>query len=56
MNYEERVVGFIDILGFKDKLTKTVDSNDNDVPERITEIIHVYEEIQSIWKTESISL
>ena len=56
MNYEERVVGFIDILGFKDKLTKTIDKKDNDVPERITEIIHVYEEIQNIWKTESRSL
>jgi hypothetical protein len=34
MNYEERVVCFIDFLGFRDIIAETVDGDD-DVPERI---------------------
>lgn len=39
MKYEERLVVFIDILGFKALMSDTVESNSGrDVPEKIREI------------------
>lgn len=35
MKYEDRIILFIDILGFKDLIDSTVDSNGQQVPERI---------------------
>lgn len=49
MVYEQRIVAFIDILGFKSLLNDTLDSNGNDKEVAIDEIVAVYNEIRSIW-------
>lgn len=38
MNYDERIVCFIDILGFKHIIENTVDIHGNDIPDKIKEI------------------
>ncbi|MGI2149069.1 hypothetical protein ACRN97_10685 [Shewanella baltica] len=49
MKYEQRVVAFIDILGFKSLLNETVDSKGNDQEEKIDTVISAYEAIRDIW-------
>jgi hypothetical protein len=49
MNYEQRVVAFIDILGFKALLDETIDKDGNDNVEKINNVISAYESIRDIW-------
>jgi hypothetical protein len=49
MNYEQRVVAFIDILGFKAILDETIDKNGDDNIEKINDVISAYESIRDIW-------
>lgn len=49
MNYENRIVAFIDILGFKDLLDKTVDKDENDVEGYIDSINDAYRVIRNAW-------
>lgn len=60
MNYEQRIVAFIDILGFRALLDETVSKDGKDLPNRIDEVINAYESIREIWdldkKSETINL
>nr|WP_279077498.1 hypothetical protein [Hafnia alvei] len=49
MKYEQRIVAFIDILGFKSLLNDTLDKNGNDNEVKIDAIISAYEAIRDIW-------
>ena len=49
MKYENRIVAFIDILGFRGLLSETTDSNDNDNEEAIDNLISAYASIREIW-------
>ncbi|MDN3643621.1 hypothetical protein QWY87_12965 [Lutimonas halocynthiae] len=49
MNYENRVTVFIDILGFKDMLSKTTDRKGEDNSEKIEEIFSAYRAIRDVW-------
>lgn len=49
MKYEERVVAFIDILGFKSILSDTVVKDSIDDEKKIDEIVTAYESIRDIW-------
>jgi hypothetical protein len=48
-NYENRVVAFVDILGFKDILSKTVDKDNNDVQLQIDRITDAYHSMRDVW-------
>lgn len=48
MNYEDRVTVFIDILGFKDLLNKTVVKGEDQV-DKINEILSAYQVIRDVW-------
>lgn len=47
--YENRIVAFIDILGFKDLLSKTV-KGDQDVTEEIEKIISAYDSVSDVFE------
>ncbi|HCT9096787.1 TPA: hypothetical protein OUB62_004205 [Serratia liquefaciens] len=49
MNYEQRIVAFIDILGFKSLLNDTLDKSGNDNEVKIDAIISAYDAIRDIW-------
>lgn len=49
MKYDNRIVAYLDILGFKDLLDKTVDNEENDVEEKIDAIQDVYKIIRTTW-------
>jgi len=49
MKYEQRIVAFIDILGFKSILDETVDKKEKDNEERIDFVISAYQAIRDIW-------
>lgn len=49
MKYEQRIVAFIDILGFRSILDKTIDNNDIDNEEKIDSIISAYQAIRDVW-------
>ena len=49
MKYEQRIVVFIDILGFKALLDETVDKNGNDNESKIDAVISAYNAIREIW-------
>lgn len=49
MKYQQRIVAFIDILGFKGILNETVKKDDLDDEKRIDEVIAAYEAIRDIW-------
>lgn len=49
MNYENRVTVFIDILGFKDMLSKTTGQKGKDDSEKIEEIFSAYKTIRAVW-------
>jgi len=48
-HYENRVVAFVDILGFKDILSKTVDKDNNDVQSQIDKVTDAYYSIRDVW-------
>ena len=52
MRYEQRVVAFIDILGFKSLLNDTIGKDGNDNSDKIDEIISAYDSIREIWSVE----
>ncbi|MEM7951934.1 hypothetical protein Q4R36_09720, partial [Morganella morganii] len=54
MNYEQRIVAFIDILGFKSLLNDTLDKNGNDKEEKIDAVISAYNAIREIWDLDSV--
>jgi len=54
MNYETRVVAFIDLLGFRAKLEETVDRDNTDNESRIDEIVAAYESIRDIWDLDGV--
>jgi hypothetical protein len=49
MKYEQRIVAFIDILGFRALLDETVDKDGNDNEEKIDSVIESYQAIRSVW-------
>ncbi|HIC7646034.1 TPA: hypothetical protein ACW7KW_003726 [Serratia liquefaciens] len=49
MNYEQCIVAFIDILGFKSLLNDTLDKSGNDNEVKIDAIISAYDAIRDIW-------
>lgn len=49
MKYEQRIVAFIDILGFKSLLDGTVEKDGNDNENAIDAVVSAYEEIYDIW-------
>jgi len=49
MKYEQRIVAFIDILGFKSLLEGTVEKDGNDNENAIDAVVSAYEEIYDIW-------
>lgn len=49
MKYEQRVVAFIDILGFKTLLDGTLGKDGNDNEDAIDAVVSAYEEIYDIW-------
>lgn len=49
MKYEQRIVAFIDILGFKSLLDETVDNDGNDNEEKIDSVISAYQSIRDVW-------
>lgn len=55
MNYENRVTVYIDILGFKDILSKTVDNDGEDITENIDKIISAYGAIRDVWDLDDTS-
>ncbi len=56
MNYENRVTVYIDILGFKDILSTTVDKDGKDISENINKIISAYTAIRDVWDLDDTSL
>ena len=55
MNYQNRICCFIDILGFKKHLDQTIDSDGNDVVEKINSINSILELSKTITKDHGIS-
>src|SRR6185503_11483011 len=50
MNYERRIVAFIDILGFKEQISRTLDKEtDEDVPANIDKLAGAFLAIRDIW-------
>jgi hypothetical protein len=49
MKYEQRIVAFIDILGFKSLLSETTDNKGIDNEKAINAVISAYEAIRDIW-------
>lgn len=49
MQYDNRVTVFIDILGFKDLLSKTVNNKGINKEEKIDEILDAYKLIRDVW-------
>jgi hypothetical protein len=49
MKYEQRIVAFIDILGFKALLNDTLDSKGNDNEQAINAVVSAFEAIRDIW-------
>ena len=49
MKYEQRIVAFIDILGFKALLNDTTDNKGNDNEDAINKVVSAYEAIRDIW-------
>ncbi|WP_145961317.1 hypothetical protein [Salinisphaera sp. LB1] len=49
MNYENRVVAFIDILGFKSLISNTEDKTGNDISEKIDALVEAFASIREIW-------
>jgi hypothetical protein len=47
--YEDRIVAFIDILGFKAILNSTVDDKGNDIQPNIDLIVSAYNSIRDVW-------
>jgi len=56
MNYEQRVVAFLDILGFKSLLDETVDKDGNDIEEKIDYIVSAYKVIREVWNLDNIDV
>lgn len=50
MNYEDRLVAFIDILNFRGMINDTVDARGNEDAQKIQKIYDAYETIQQNWK------
>lgn len=49
MNYEDRIVLYIDILGFKELLNETTDKDGNDDDIAINKIVDAYNSIRDVW-------
>lgn len=49
MNYDNRVVAFIDILGFRELVASTVGKEDSDNEMQIDAIVKTYDAIREIW-------
>lgn len=56
MNYEDRIVAFIDVLGFRAMVNDTVDAKGNDDQTKIQRIYDAYEVIQDNWRGSSSGL
>lgn len=54
MNYQERIVLFIDILGFKDLLNDTVDKEGNEIQSGIDKVTEAYDSIRDVWDLDKV--
>ena len=52
MNYEDRVTVYIDILGFKDMLSETVEKGEDNT-DKIDEILSAYHSIRDVWNLDN---
>ncbi len=48
MNYEDRIVAFIDILGFRSMIGETINKDGHDETQKIGEIYDAYKTIEQI--------
>ena len=55
MKYEQRIVAFIDILGFRTLLNETLDKNNDDIETNIDNLISAYDIIRSNWDLDRVS-
>lgn len=55
MNYQDRVVIFIDILGFKELLNETTDKEGNDNTEGISNLVEAYNSIRDVWDLDKVN-
>jgi hypothetical protein len=53
MNYENRVIFYIDILGFKELIKKTVRDN-NDIDQAIEDLVSTYNIIRNVWELDQV--
>jgi len=53
MQYEKRITAYIDILGFKDLLTETIDKNGKQNEKKIDDLIELYKSIREVWDLDS---
>lgn len=55
MNYQDRVVIFIDILGFKELLNETTDKEGNDNEKGINKLTQAYKSIRDVWDLDKVA-
>src|SRR5690606_9220805 len=53
--YQDRVVIFIDILGFKELLNETIDKEGKDNIEGINKLIEAYKSIRDVWDLDKVT-
>lgn len=54
MNYEDRIVAFIDILGFRSMIGETINKDGRDETQKIGDIYDAYKTIEQIWSDKDI--
>jgi hypothetical protein len=55
MKYQDRVVIFIDILGFKELLNETTDKEGNDNELGISKVVEAYNSIRDVWDLDKVN-
>lgn len=55
MKYEQRIVAYLDILGFKSLLDETVDKDGNDIESKIDSVVSAYQAIRDVWDLDNSS-
>lgn len=50
MKYEQRIVAFIDILGFRSLIDRTISADGSDETSRIDEVVRAFQSIIEIWQ------
>lgn len=53
MPYDQRIVAFIDVLGFQDLVAETVDSGGKEIEQKIKALAAAYDTIHEVWKRDA---